>query len=49
MEIPQDATSGPCDIAIKAIVAGQLEFPEATYLVPRGYINLQATRQVCIS
>ena len=35
--MPEGATSEPCDIAIKAIVAGQLEFPEGTDLVSAVY------------
>ena len=34
---PEGATSEPCDIAIKAIVAGQFEFPEGTDLVSAVY------------
>ena len=35
--MPGGATSEPCDIAIKAIVAGQFEFPEGTDLVSAVY------------
>ena len=35
--MPKGATSTPCDIAIKAIVAGQFEFPEGTDLVSAVY------------
>ena len=35
--MPEGATSEPCDIAIKAIVAGQFEFPEGTDLVSAVY------------
>ena len=37
MQVPKDATSGPCDIAVKAIVAGQFEFPDGTELVSAVY------------
>ena len=39
IQVPKlkDATSTPCDIAIKAIVAGQFEFPEGTDLVSAVY------------
>ena len=37
IEIPQNVTAGPCDIAIKAIVAGQFDFPEGTELVSAVY------------
>ena len=33
LQVPEDATSGPCDIAVSAIVAGQFEFPDSTELV----------------
>ena len=33
----EGATSEPCDIAIKAIVAGQFEFPEGTDLISAVY------------
>ena len=35
--MPEGATSGPCDIAVKAIIAGQFEFPEDTELVSAVY------------
>ena len=35
--MPEGATSEPCDIAIKAIAAGQFEFPEGTDLVSAVY------------
>ena len=37
IQVPKDATSALCDIAIKAIVAGQFEFPEGTDLVSAVY------------
>ena len=37
IQVPEGATSEPCDIAIKAIVAGQFEFPEGTDLVSAVY------------
>ena len=37
MQVPEGATSGPCDIIVKAIVAGQFEFPEGTELVSAVY------------
>ena len=37
IQVPKGATSTPCDIAIKAIVAGQFEFPEGTDLVSAVY------------
>ena len=37
MQVPEDATSGPCDIAVKTIVAGQFEFPDGTELVSAVY------------
>ena len=37
IQVPKGATSIPCDIAIKAIVAGQFEFPEGTDLVSAVY------------
>ena len=37
IQVPEGATSDPCDIAIKAIVAGQFEFPEGTDLVSAVY------------
>lgn len=46
MEIPRDATSGPCDIAIKAIIAGQFDFPEGTELVSAVYAISTSRRLV---
>ena len=37
IQVPKGATSTPCDIAIKAIVAGQFKFPESTNLVSAVY------------
>ena len=37
IQVPMDATSTPCNVAIKAIVAGQFEFPEGTDLVSAVY------------
>ena len=37
IQVPEGATSEPCDIAIKAIVAGQFEFPDGTDLVSAIY------------
>ena len=37
IQVPEGATSKPCDIAIKVIVAGQFEFPEDTDLVSAVY------------
>ena len=37
IQVPKGATSTPCDIAIKAIVAGQFEFSEGTDLVSAVY------------
>ena len=38
MQVPEGATSaGPCDIAVKVIVAGQFEFPDNTQLVSAVY------------
>ena len=37
IQVPEGATSEPCDIAIKAIVAGQFEFPEGTDLISAVY------------
>ena len=37
IQVPKGATSTSCDIAIKAIVAGQFEFPEGTDLVSAVY------------
>ena len=37
MQVPEDVTSGPCDFAVKAIIAGQFEFPEDTELVSAVY------------
>ena len=37
MQVPEGATSGPCDIAVKVIVAGQFVFPENTQLVSAVY------------
>ena len=37
IQVPKGATSAPCNIAIKAIVAGQFEFPEGTDLVSAVY------------
>ena len=37
IQVPKGATYMPCDIAIKAIVAGQFEFPEGTDLVSAVY------------
>ena len=37
IQVPEGAISGPCDIAIKSIVAGQFEFPEGTDLVSAVY------------
>ena len=45
MQVPEGATSGPCDIAVKAIVAGQFEFPEGTELVSAVYA-ISASRRL---
>ena len=45
MQVPEDATSGPCDIAVKAIVAGQFEFPDGTELVSAVYA-ISASRRL---
>ena len=45
MQIPEDATSGPCDIAVKAIVAGKFEFPDGTELVSAVYA-ISASRRL---
>ena len=37
IQVPEGATSEPCDIAIKSIVAGRFEFPEGTDLVSAVY------------
>ena len=37
MQIPEGATSGPCDIAVKVIVAGKFEFPVNAQLVSAVY------------
>ena len=37
MQVPEGATSGPCDIAVKVIIAGQFEFPVNTQLVSAVY------------
>ena len=37
IQVPKGATSTPCNIAIKAIVAGQFEFPKCTDLVSAVY------------
>ena len=43
--MPEGATSGPCDIAVKAIIAGQFEFPEDTELVSAVYA-ISASRRL---
>ena len=35
--VPEGVTSGPCDIAVKAITAGEFEFPEGSQLVSALY------------
>ena len=37
IHVPMGATSEPCDIAVKAIAAGQFELPEGTELVSALY------------
>ena len=37
MQVPEDAISGPCDIAVKAIVAGKFHFPVEAELVSAVY------------
>ena len=37
MQIPEGALSGPCDIAVKVIIAGEFEFPKGTQLVSAVY------------
>ena len=44
IQVPKCATSMPCDIAIKAIVAGQFEFPEGTDLVSALYAISVSTK-----
>ena len=45
IQVPKGATSTPyCDIAIKAIVAGQFEFPEGTNLVSAVYAISVSTK-----
>ena len=44
IQVPKRATSTPCDIAIKAIVAGQFEFPEGTDLVSAIYALSVSTK-----
>ena len=43
--MPEGATSGPCDFAVKAIIAGQFEFPEDTELVSAVYA-ISASRRL---
>ena len=43
--MPEGATSGPCDFAVKAIIAGQFEFPEDTELVSAVYA-ISASRKL---
>ena len=45
MQVPEGATSGPCDFAVKAIIAGQFEFPEDTELVSAVYA-ISASRRL---
>ena len=45
MQVPEGATSGPCDFAIKAIVAGKFQFPEGTELVSAVYA-ISASRRL---
>ena len=45
MQVPENAASGPCDIAVKAIVAGQFEFPDGTELVSAVYA-ISASRRL---
>ena len=44
IQVPEGAISGPCDIAIKAIVAGQFEFPKGTDLVSTFGLCVQKAR-----
>lgn len=37
MQVPEDATSGHCDIAVNVIIAGKFQFPEETELVSAVY------------
>ena len=37
MQVPAGATTGPCDIAVKAIISGDFEFPEGCQLVSALY------------
>ena len=37
MQVPKGALSGPCDIAVKVIIAGQFIFSENTHLVSAVY------------
>ena len=43
--MPEGATSGPCDFAIKAIVAGEFQFPEGAELVSAVYA-ISASRRL---
>ena len=45
MQVPEGATSEPCDFAVKAIIAGQFEFPESTELVSAVYA-ISASRRL---
>ena len=45
MQVPEGAISGPCDFAVEAIIAGQLELPEGTELVSAVYA-ISASRRL---
>ena len=45
MHVPEGATSGPCDFAVKAIVAGQFKLPMGSELVSAVYA-ISASRRL---
>ena len=45
MQVPEGATFGPCDFAVKAIVAGQFQFPLRSELVSAVYA-IKASRRL---
>ena len=47
IQVHKGATSTPCNVAIKAIVAGQFEFPEGTNLVSAVYAISVSKKLIC--
>ena len=46
IQVPEGATSGPCDVAVKAIVAGKFHFPMEAELVSAVYAISSSRRLI---